>query len=93
MGEGEGGMIWENSWNMYITICEIDDQSKFSAWNKVLIAGTLGQSRGMGWGARWDGGSGQAGVGEHAYTHGWFMPTYGKNHHNIVISLQLKLVN
>ena len=25
------------------------------------------------------------------YTHGWFMPLYGKNHYNIkVISLQLK---
>ena len=28
--------------------------------------------------------------GEHMYIHGWFMWMYGKNHHNIVISLQLK---
>ena len=28
--------------------------------------------------------------GEHMYTHGCFMSMYGKNHHNIVISLQLK---
>ena len=28
--------------------------------------------------------------GEHMYTHGWFMWMYGKNDHNIVISLQLK---
>ena len=28
--------------------------------------------------------------GEHMYTHGWFMSMYGKNHYNIVISLQLK---
>ena len=27
VGEGKGGMIW----NMYITICEIDHQSKFNA--------------------------------------------------------------
>ena len=65
MGEAEGGMIWENSietyitqvsciagrsfnlWatreaNMYITICEIDRQSKFDAWDRVLRAGALG---------------------------------------------------
>ena len=28
--------------------------------------------------------------GEHMYTHGWFLWMYGKNDHNIVISLQLK---
>ena len=28
--------------------------------------------------------------GEHMYPHGWFMSMYGKNHYNIVISLQLK---
>ena len=31
VGEGEGGMISENSTETYITICEIDDQSKFNA--------------------------------------------------------------
>ena len=44
---------------MYITICEIDDQSKFDAWNRALRAGALGQPRRMGWGGRWEGGSGQ----------------------------------
>ena len=41
----------------------------------------------------WDGeGGGMEGQdGEHMYTHGWFMWMYGKNHHNIVISFQLKL--
>ena len=29
-------------------------------------------------------------MGKHMYTHGWFMLMYGKTHHNIVISLQLK---
>ena len=28
--------------------------------------------------------------GEYMYTHGWFMSVYGRNHYNIVISLQLK---
>ena len=40
----------------------------------------------------WDGEGGGTGVqdGEHMYTHGQFMSMYGKNHYNIVISLQLK---
>ena len=28
--------------------------------------------------------------GGHVYTHGWSMSMYGKNHYNIVISLQFK---
>ena len=70
---------------MYIIICEIDHQSRFDAWDRVLRAGALDDPEG------WDGEGGR-GVqdGEHMYTHGWFMSMYGKNHHNIVISLQLK---
>ena len=68
-------------WNMYTTICKIDDQCKFDAWGRALKAGVLGQPRGMGWGGRWEWGSGWEG---HMYTHGWFMLMYGKNHHNIV---------
>ena len=39
----------------------------------------------------WDGEGGRRGVqdGGPMYTHGWFMSMYGKNHYNIVISLQL----
>ena len=41
---------------MYIiTICEIDDQSKFDASNRALRAGALGQSGGMGLGGMWEG--------------------------------------
>ena len=29
-------------------------------------------------------------MGEYMYTRGWFMLMYGKNHHSIVIGLQLK---
>jgi len=34
----------------------------------------------------WDGREVGGGVqdGGHMYTHGWFMPVYGKNHYNIV---------
>ena len=52
---------------MYITICEIDDQSKFDAWNRALKANELGQPRGMGWVGRWEVGFG---MGAHMYTHG-----------------------
>ena len=48
----------EQHWNMYITICEIDHQSRFEAWDRVLKAGALGWPWGMGWGGRWEGGSG-----------------------------------
>ena len=53
VGEGEGGVIRENSTET--CLCEIDDQSKFNAWSGVLKAGALGQPRG------WDGeGGGKA---------------------------------
>ena len=70
VGEGEGGMIWENNIETCIlTVCEIDHQSKFDAWNRALKAGALGQPRGTG------GKGGGRGVrdAEHMYTHGWFM--------------------
>ena len=71
---------------MYTTICETNDQCKFDAWSRALKASVLGLPRGMG------GEGGGSGVqdGEHMYTRDWFMSMYGKTHHNIVISLQLK---
>ena len=89
VGEGAGGMIWENSIvNMYITIHETDCQSRFNAWGRVLRAGALGWPRGMGWGGRWEGGSGWG-----THVHPWLI------HVNVwqkllqyckAISLQLK---
>ena len=86
VGEGEGGVIWENSFETYITISEIDDQFKVNAWEKALKAAALEQPRGMGWGGKgfWDGGT---------QVHLWLIlvsvwqkpPQYCK-----VISLQLK---
>ena len=70
----------EQHWNMYISICEIDDQSKFDARNRTLKASALGQPWGMGWegGGRgvWDGGT---------QVHPWQIHVYvWQNHHNIV---------
>ena len=41
---------------MYITICETDDQCKFSAWSWALKASALGQPMG------WDGEGGGRGI-------------------------------
>ena len=74
-----------------ITICEIDRQSRFNAWDRVLRAGALGWPWGMGWGGRCEGGSGW---GTHAHpwlTHVsvWPKPLqYSK-----VISLQFNINN
>ena len=48
VGEGEGGMICENSIETYIIIWETDHQSRFYAWDRVLKAGALGWLWGMG---------------------------------------------
>ena len=58
VGEGESGMIWENSTETYIIICEIDRHSRFGAWDRVLRASALGWPWGMGWEGRWEGGWG-----------------------------------
>ena len=53
---------------MYITICEIDDQSMFDAWNRALKASALGQLRGMEWGGRWE-----EGLGWGTHVHPWLI--------------------
>ena len=61
--------IREYHWNMFITICKIDDQFKFDAWSRALKAGALGEPRGLGWGGRWA----ELRMMGHMYTHGWYM--------------------
>ena len=80
MGKGEGGMIWENSIETHIIICETDRQARFDAWDRC--SGLVHWDDPGGW----DGEGGGRGVqdGEHMYTHVWFMSVYGKNHYNII---------
>ena len=54
---------------MYITICEIDHQSRFHAWDRVLWASALDDLEG------WDseGCGSRVQDGGHMYTHNWFM--------------------
>ena len=83
MGEGEGGMIWENS--IETSILSYVKQIPVQVW--CMRQGTQGWYTGMTlrdeMGGRWVG----VQDGEHMYTHGWFMSMYGKNHHNIVKQL------
>ena len=91
LGEGKGGMIWENNIETYIIICETDCQSRFNAWDKVLMIGALGWPWWMGCGGSWEGGSGWG-----THVHPWLI------HVNVwqnllqyckVISIQLKQIN
>ena len=41
----------------HITICKIDNQWEFAVWLRKLKTGALYQTRGEGWGGRWEGGS------------------------------------
>ena len=81
VGEGKGGMIWENS----IETCILPYVKQ------IASPGSMHDTRCLGlvhWDdpERWDREGGGSGVqdGEHMYTHGWFMSMYGKNHYNIV---------
>ena len=81
VGEGEGGMIWENN----TETCILSYVKKITSPGSMHETGCSGL---LHWDdpERWDGEGNGRGVhsGEHMYTHGWFMSMYGKNHHNIV---------
>ena len=87
VGEGEGGMIWENSIETYI-LPYVKQITSPVSMHETGCSGPVHWDDPEGW----DGEGGGRGVqdGEHMYTHGWFMWMYGRNHHNVVISLQLK---
>ena len=80
-------VLREQHRNMYIIKCETDQPVQVGCMRQVLRPGALGRPRGMGWGGRWEGGSGW---GTHVNT--WLIhvnvwqkpPRYCK-----VISLQL----
>ena len=75
VGEGEGGMIWENS----IETCKLSYVKRITSPVLVHDTGCLGLVH---WDdpEGWDGEGGGRGVqnGEHMYTHGGFKSMYGK---------------
>ena len=81
VGDGEDGMIWENS----IETCILPYVKQIASPRSMHETGHSGL-------VHWDDPEGWDGEGggswvqdeEHIYTHGWFMSMYGKNHHNIV---------
>ena len=73
MGEGEGGMFWENGIETCNIIYETNRQSRFDVGYRMLGAGALERPRGMVWGGRRERGSDE----EHLYTCGGFMVMYG----------------
>ena len=84
VGEGDGGMIWENS----IETCILSYVKQIASPGSMHEAGCSGLVHWddpEGWDSEGGGREGQDG--EHMYTHGWFMWMYGKNHHNIVKQL------
>ena len=81
VGEGEGGMIWQNSIETCILSC-VKQIASPSSMHETGCSGLVHWDDPEGWG----GVGGGRGVqdGEHMYTHGWFMSMYGKNHYNII---------
>ena len=75
VGEGEGGMIWENG----IEICILSYVKRIASPGLMHDTGCLGLVH---WDdpEGWDGEGGGRGVqdGEHVYTRGGFMSMYGK---------------
>ena len=90
VGEGKGGMIWENS----IETCILPYVKWIASPGLMPETGCSGLVH---WDdpEGWDGEGGGRGLqdGGHMCTHGWFMWIYGKNHYNIVISFQLKWIS
>ena len=87
VGEGKGGMIWENSIETCI-VPYVKQIASPGSMHETWYSGLVHWDDPEGW-DREGGGSGVQDE-EHMYTHGWFMSMYGKNHYNIIISLQLK---
>ena len=81
VGEGEVGLIWENS----IETCILSYVKQIASPGSMHDTGCSGLVH---WDdpEGWDGEGGGRGVqdGEHMCTHGWVMWIYGKNHRNIV---------
>ena len=84
---GEDGLIWEGSVEMCI-LSFVKQISSPGLMHETGCSGLVHWDDPEGW-DREGGGKGILDA-EHMYTRGWLMSMYGKNHYNIVISLQLK---
>ena len=75
MGEGKGGMVWEND----IETCILSYVKRITSPDSMHDTGRSGLVH---WDdpEGWDGEGGESVIqdGEHMYIRGWFMPIYGK---------------
>ena len=81
VGEGKGGMIWENSIETYI-LSYVKQIASPGSMHETGCSGLVHWDDPEGWDG--EGGGREVQDGEHVYTRGWFMSMYGKNHYNIV---------
>ena len=81
VGEGEGGMIWQNSIETCILLY-VKQIASPGSMHETGCSGLVHWDDPEGWDGEGGGKEGQDV--EHMYTHGWFMWMYGKTHHNIV---------
>ena len=77
MGEGEGGMIWENS----IETCILSNVKQIASTGWMHETSAQGWCTGM---TQRDRMVREVQDGEPMQIHGWFMSMYDKNHYNIV---------
>ena len=96
-------VLEDQCWNSWVSLWE-KKKSTSTSHHRHASSGheaghpkpsALGQPRGIGWGGRWERGSGSGG---HMYTHGWFMLMYGKKKKKKptmfkLIILQVKSIN
>ena len=81
VGEGEGGVIWENS----IKTCIVPYVKIIASpvlMRETVCSGLVHWDDPEGWDG--EGGGRRVQDGGHMYTHGWYMSMYGKNHYNIM---------
>ena len=81
VGEGKGGTIWENSIETCI-LPYVKQNASPGSMHETGCSGLVHWDDPEGWDV--EGGGRGVQDGEHMYTHGRFMSTYGKNQHNIV---------
>ena len=81
VGQGEGGMIWENSIEAHI-LSYVKQITSQGLMHETGCSGMVHWDDPEGWAGK--GGGRAVQDGEHMYTHGWFMSMYGRNHYNIV---------
>ena len=81
VGEGKGGMIWENSTEACI-LSYVKQITNPASTHETGCSGLVHWDDPEGWDGEESGRGGQDG--EHMYIHGWFMWMYGKTHQNTV---------